>query len=315
MGLQPTYRLSTEYTKPGDPMAESGICVLCGTKGKVLRQRDSTELANGYKTYLGKALPQVLVDKYFGSTAFEYYCATCNFRNYEPALLGESDYYEWLGQTFDWYYSSGWDKLLALEYLQTLTPDRVVEIGSGNGWFLEQLTHRGLHGIGIDINEKAVAAAKERGLDVYLPGEAQIDRCDVLCLFQTIEHVSDPIGFLRPYIREYLPKTLLISAPCFESLLGYTTDPLAWPPHHRTAWSEKSFARLSGLLGVSIRRVWYQPLGFDEFQSKQSREGNGKLPGIPRIPKSRLGRIAFKFAKLLGQNWATREHSIMVEMG
>ncbi len=45
---------------------------------------------------------------------------------------------------------------------------RVLDIGSGEGYFLELLAARGVSGVGIDHSERAVAAARKRGMQAIL---------------------------------------------------------------------------------------------------------------------------------------------------
>ena len=290
-------------------------CVLCGLPGEILRRREPSELASSYATYLGTGLPEEMIQKYFREPASEYLCRKCGIRIYTPDALGEGDFYAVLGKIYEWYYRVGWDKGIAVDYLQLNGSNKVVEVGCGDGWFLEKLRGGGIHGIGIDINENAIAAARERGLSAFLPGQSKVDKCDVLCLFQTIEHLSDPVQFLQPLIEEHRPELIILSAPCYETLLGLTTDPLSWPPHHRTAWSEKGFSALAKILKREVQKVWYQPLSFSGLQWRQQREPTRQIPGIPRFPNNRFGRLAFRLCQMLGLSWAIREHSIMVAIG
>lgn len=293
-------------------VARGNGCVLCGKPGVLLRRRDPAELAGSYASYFGTGLPSEIVQKYFREPASEYLCRKCGVRIYTPDQLGEGDFYGVLSRQYDWYYQMGWDKEIAIDYLQCINARSVVEIGCGDGRFLQKLRDCSIPAFGIDINESALALARERGLDVRLPGEGKMEHCDVLVLFQTIEHLADPVQFLRQCMDKYRPRLTMLSAPCYETILGHTTDPLSWPPHHRTAWSEKGFSALARFFQRSVKKVWYQPLSFDGLQWKQEREPGGRIPGIPRLPNNRMGRLAFRLLQLLGVSWATREHSIMV---
>lgn len=290
-------------------------CGICGRNCRPLRRRAPDELAGAYETYFGKPLPAELVAKYFTGPNIEFHCNACDMRWYGPGKLGESDFYETLGQMFDWYYAPDtWDKQSALAHLTVSKAATVVDIGCGNGAFLCHLRERNINGTGIDINRQAVEAARARGLDVFLPDDAPVRSCDVLCLFQTIEHLDQPVKLLQDQIARFAPRELLLSAPTFHSLLGHTSDPLVWPPHHRSAWSQRGFEMVARQLGFQLRAVWYEGLSFESYCDISRREPHRRVRGLPG-PDSRLGRMAFRCARRLGCEWACRRHSILVSLG
>jgi 2-polyprenyl-3-methyl-5-hydroxy-6-metoxy-1,4-benzoquinol methylase len=80
---------------------------------------------------------------------------------------------------------------------------RVLDIGSGYGFFRVALGDAGYEHDGLEISRFARAAAlREYGLQTH-PGTlaehcgAWRERYDVVTLFDLIEHLSDPVGFLR----------------------------------------------------------------------------------------------------------------------
>ncbi|HEX3660710.1 MAG TPA: methyltransferase domain-containing protein [Acidobacteriaceae bacterium] len=290
-------------------------CPLTGKSGTVLRIRKPSELAASYATYFGAPLPDAIVAKYFNTDITEYYSAASGLRWYAPADLGDGDYYSTLGGLYPWYYRpASWDKFEALDQLKGRGRDSVVEMGSGSGWLLDRLRENGVSATGVEINPDAVQDCRKRGLDVLFPEEldGRIAGCDWLCLLQTIEHVEKPVEFLEKAIRQLNPRFLVMSAPCFESLLGYTTDPLSWPPHHATAWSERAFRTLGQILNYRVTRVSYSPIGFSGFRQCLLREKEGRMAGIPEITEGWTGRLRFLAARLRGRDWARRGHSIFV---
>jgi SAM-dependent methyltransferase len=290
-------------------------CLLCSGPGKLFRERAGSDLVQSYSQYLGAPLPEPIASHYFKETAQEYWCGTCNLRWYTPDRLGDSDYYAALAKTYSWYYRGVvWDKEEAIKDLIARKPGTVLEIGCGDGWFLEALKANGLKGVGVDINVEAIKAGQGRGLSVFLPDQLELEACDVMCLFQTIEHVSNPAEFLKSYMTRYKPKELLLSAPCHESILGYTSDPLSWPPHHRTAWSRESFEVLAKAVGCGVKQVWHQPLSYYEFQELQRKEPAGRFWSLPYFPSNLIGRWHFRMRHLAGYSWTKWRHSIMVRM-
>lgn len=269
---------------------------------------------DSYASYLNGALPESFRQLYFNHDVSEFYSDVSKLRWYSPATLGDGSYYAHLAKSFSWYYSPNtWDKQAAVQWIVNRNQRRILEIGSGKGDFLELLSHENIDGAGIEINQEAIRQAKARGLNVTLQEEISPDvSFDVLCLFQVIEHVLDPKAFLMSFIEPYKPKYVILSAPCWESLLGHTSDPLSWPPHHTTAWSEHAFSLLAKLLNYRVIHTDYQPVSYNDLNDRLQMEGSRKLPGIPYIPVGKLGKLVFKVSRMLGKNWAKRGHSILV---
>ena len=298
-------------------MVLSDRCPLTGKKGVALRIRSSSELAASYATHFGAPLPDATVSKYFTGDITEYYCEASGLRWYSPAVLGDGDYYATLAGLYSWYYNpASWDKRKALDQLRNRVSGAVVEMGSGSGWLLEQLRDNNISAVGVEINAAAVRGCRNRGLDVLFPEEidSRVARCDSLCLLQTIEHVDDPVALLERAIHQMNPRSLVMSAPCFESLLGYTSDPLSWPPHHATAWSARAFRTLGRILNYRVTEVSYSPMSLSGVRQQLSREKGGRISGLPNITNDWTGKLQFLAARLLGRPWARRGHSIFVVM-
>jgi len=102
-------------------------------------------------------------------------------------------------------------------WLQTLSArDCAVDIGAGNGALLPLLEREGFHQvIGVEPSEKAIAAApahvrpmlRSGMLSAELLGEA---RPDLVCVFQTLEHVDNPFETMR-YIHVALRRGGLVA--------------------------------------------------------------------------------------------------------
>jgi len=87
-------------------------------------------------------------------------------------------------------------------YLDRLTPagaqpHTLLEIGCGNGFFLEEAERRGYVVHGVEPSTKACAQAPEHLRaricnDIMRPGLFPPASFDAICLFQVIDHISDP---------------------------------------------------------------------------------------------------------------------------
>ena len=178
----------------------------------------------------------------------------------------------------------------------------------------------GISGIGVDTNSEGLAQARADGHEVdhakELPSGRRLP--PTVCMFQTLEHVPDPLGFVQTYVQQLKCEKLIIAVPCFESFFGYCSDPLIWPPHHFSLWSAKSLRTLACLIGFRVTQIRYQPINFDLFSGSWFREPADNLPlGPVRLSRSPgTSRLRYVYAKyylgrLFRRHWACRYHSVL----
>lgn len=300
-------------------------CLLTGTTGIILRRRTGQELIADYARYFGLEIPLEFQTRHFESDQLEYFSPESGLRWFHPQDCAGPEFYEFLGKSLWWYYQAeSWDKRLALKWLTERRVESVVEVGCGDGTFLRLAAAAGVNGVGIDTNESSMQQGREAGLALLTPGEferAKQPATDTLCLFQTLEHVPDPHAFLARYLNLVSPRHVLISVPSWETIEGYTRDPLIWPPHHQSLWSEKALRVLGRQLGYHLARAAYEPLSFDDFKSFARQEPIDPFPcfgfGLRASmagSSDRVLRFKFRLGRLFGLPWATRRHSILVQL-
>lgn len=155
-----------------------------------------------------------------------------------------------------------------LRYCEEMPPGaRVLDVGCGDGFHLGLLREYGdvtWKIEGIDLDARAVAAARARGLDAHLGDLADVDlpanSYDVVYTLQTIEHVAHPERFLTDIHRLLKPGGRLVivtdntespSFRCFRRRYwgGYHF------PRHWNLFSKSSLSRLSDNAGFDVSRV------------------------------------------------------------
>ena len=68
---------------------------------------------------------------------------------------------------------------------------------------------------------------------------------DVVTAFQVLEHIADPLPFLKNCIDALNPGGLLVIAvPNNDAFIRFADLPLNEPPHHVGLWSPRSLASL-----------------------------------------------------------------------
>jgi SAM-dependent methyltransferase len=124
----------------------------------------------------------------------------------------------------------------------------VLDAGCGVGYGSAFLARRARRVVGVDRSEEALEYARAH----YLEPNVEYVRADLLelplpdrsfdvvCAFETIEHLDDPAAFLRTVARVLRPEgTLLVSTPRVDRT---TYEPEN--PHHRLELSVMDFERL-----------------------------------------------------------------------
>ncbi len=168
----------------------------------------------------------------------------------------------------------------ARQYLAELaryngTPSgRLLEVGCGEGDFLSEAESAGYEVLGVEYSEAACATANDRLkrgrveqgelADAKLP-ESHFDVC---VLNDVIEHVRDPLAFLREVRRVLRPGgALFIATPCLDSWSARVMKErwMEWKPEHLTYFNKENIQ--TALLKAGFQNVLVQPgwkiLSFD----------------------------------------------------
>lgn len=138
-----------------------------------------------------------------------------------------------------------------------LEKGRLLEIGSGNGYFLSLMQRWGWAAEGLDFDPVAVAGARQKGLCV-IQGDLQAqsyadERFDVVFSSHVIEHVADPAALIRESLRVLKPGGRCVVV---------TPNVLAWshrlfrghwrglePPRHLNLFTPQALRRLVASCG------------------------------------------------------------------
>lgn len=109
-------------------------------------------------------------------------------------------------------------------FVQKIIPKnkKILEIGSGDGFFLERMQKDGYHMTGIEISKQRRIKSKRvtnvKVLNINLMGCASnIGIFDGIVLFHVLEHIIDPVNFLKNISNLLKPKgKLIVEVPNFD---------------------------------------------------------------------------------------------------
>ena len=149
-------------------------------------------------------------------------------------------------------------------YLRAVPGGEVLDVGCGGGAFLARMRSLGWRVLGVEPDPGAVQVARDvRGLDVRLGTlETQrfpADRFDAVTSSHVIEHVHDPLAFLRECARVSRPGgQVVVVTPNTESL-GRRRLGTGWlgldPPRHLHLFSCANLRRLAERAGLRVTLV------------------------------------------------------------
>ena len=175
---------------------------------------------------------------------------------------------------------AGYRRLLGeVAHLRSLKGARVLDVGSGHGWFLEAAAEAGSAAVGIEPEEDVARSTQDRGLDVrlgFFPEALEPeDRFDVVTYNDVFEHLPDLDTILAATHGVLVEDGLLaISIPTSEGLayrlslwaaaFGLMT-PLRrlwqydYPSPHLWYFDERSLVGLLERSGFTLERVGRLP--------------------------------------------------------
>ena len=145
---------------------------------------------------------------------------------------------------------------------------RLVDVGCSSGEFLLRAQQAGFACSGVEFSEDSAAQAERRsGLTIErgtIHDSALTPRsCDVITMFDVIEHVPDPLSDLRAAYALLAPGGwLVLSTPNIDGLFPRASYPLAgvlghWPhpepPHHLYQFSQATLSALVTRAGFAVR--------------------------------------------------------------
>ncbi len=192
-------------------------------------------------------------------------CGGCGLVFSDPMSAGDAEYYENVTE-----YNDKWEFKSVPDYLNKRgITGSLLDLGCGDGRFLESV-HTRFRVAGLDFNPAAVRTARSqrRVANVYemtladflasSPGAA----FDVICAFHILEHMADPLEFLRGIkacMKEDGVLALAVPNPG-RWALRFGRETWDRPPHHLTRWNEHALCAALERAGLQVIEIYREPV-------------------------------------------------------
>ncbi|MBI5873612.1 MAG: class I SAM-dependent methyltransferase [Candidatus Omnitrophica bacterium] len=176
---------------------------------------------------------------------------------------------------------------------------KILDIGCGQGDFLESLNKNKFEKFGIEINKKAYQECLKKKLHVYdqdlKKADFKDDFFDVITLWHVVEHLMDPVETLIAAKRILKKDGILVIATPNTDSLGFKLGKKLWfhldAPRHLTLFGRQSIKFLANAAGLKVAGsgATFYDYPLDLFWSL--RESACKIPAY----------ILYPFFKMLSQ--------------
>jgi len=202
-----------------------------------------------------------------------YKCVETGYKFYFPLhITGKSNLYEQLQQCTG-YYQIRLEHKIAKTFLNV--DNSVLEIGCGNGFFLENIQNLCRSCTGLEFNDGAIEDAKTKNLNVLAESihehaKNHFEKYDVVCSFQVLEHIVEAGDFIQATLDCLkVGGKLIIGVPNNNPYL-YKHDKyhtLNLPPHHMGLWNLESLNNLQNIFAIQVNHILVEPLHQYEYDS------------------------------------------------
>lgn len=195
-------------------------------------------------------------------------CPACGFAFAVPWVSGDADFYAIAHDGGQHYPSRRWEFGVTLDALKRFEPPlRLAEVGAGRGAFLRCLG-AGYTVTAADFDAGAVRELRNAGVDAVRGSVHDLVRRgdppnDVVCLFQTLEHMADLDGVFDSLAALLKPGgSLFISVPNADAtqLQEQLTGLWDMPPNHVGRWTPAAIERFAQRRGFAVADLRLEPI-------------------------------------------------------
>jgi 2-polyprenyl-3-methyl-5-hydroxy-6-metoxy-1,4-benzoquinol methylase len=167
----------------------------------------------------------------------------------------------------------GEERMDLISKFSSLKSGKILDIGAGSGFLIEEAISRGWDGIGLELSKPACEFAVNRGIPIVSctldEMDFKEDEFDVVTAFDVLEHIFEPRKFVRNIKRILKPYgTLMIYVPNMESASFHLMGDKAhfiWPTHHLTYFTPETISKFMKILDFEVLHVETKGLDIEDY--------------------------------------------------
>jgi len=196
-----------------------------------------------------------------GVESFDLWESPTGLYYFDPMLEGDADFYKGYYQFLEkrGHYKAGALRgPLRIAADEIRTGERVIDVGCGYGGLRNLVPHAEYLGLDPHFSEQVAWARAETLEDHLIENEG---RYDVACIFDVVEHLSNPLQMIQNMARAVKPNgRVFVSVPHVPSAVTRIPNFLLnAPPHHLTWWTESSLHAVAAQAGLEVERIIATP--------------------------------------------------------
>lgn len=256
---------------------ESIQCIVCASSARNCTTLSADQIVLSMRKYFRNDIPDGL-----GLIDYDIYrCDSCGLEFSYPMVSGSENFYNWITAQDKYYPEVRWEWEFVSKLINTPPENdiKVLEVGCGSGKFLESVAkNSNIRCVGLDPSVNSIEASILPNLKIYRTTLAgfeseypyELGSFDYVVAFHTLEHLSDPLLFMKELRRFTKPEgKILISTPLSPMTFEYNWhDPLNYPPHHLTRWNLSSYDMLANKIDMKASFIF--PRGTKFFRVIQN---------------------------------------------
>lgn len=155
--------------------------------------------------------------------------------------------------------------------------NKILDVGCGLGYFLEEAKKRGWEVYGTELSDKATEVCVKKGINIIKGAlnlsDFEPNMFDVITSFEVIEHINNPKSELAYFNRVLRPQGLVyITTPNFNSLLRYQLKAqynVITYPEHLSYYTPKTLKHLFETNGFTKQNIESTGISLTRFKTSK----------------------------------------------
>lgn len=165
------------------------------------------------------------------------------------------------------------------EFEQYRNSGKLLDVGCGIGYFLEEAKKRGWEVYGTEYTDEAVEICSKKGIQMNQgkleTSNYDVESFDIITSFEVLEHINNPVEELTNF-NSLLRKGGLVylTTPNFNSLLRYRLKAaynVICYPEHLSYYSPKTLKKVFSKSGFSVKKIKTTGISLTRLKTSQGK--------------------------------------------